>query len=301
MSVQFRGFDWNQARAFLATVEAGSLSAAARSLGLTQPTLGRQVAGLEQDLGLLLFERVGRSMVLTQAGRELVEHVRGMGELASRISLTASGQSQSVEGLVRITASDIVSAYVLPPILERIAGLAPGIEIEVVASNEINDLMRREADIAIRHVSPAQPDLIAKRCPDTRARLYAASSYLDEIGRPASGADLAGAGFIGFSGRNDELIAELNTRGVPVTMRNFRWTTTSALVAWAMVRQGLGIAAMMEVAAVSCPDVEVVWPGFEPIPVAVWLATHRELRTSRRIRLVFDLLGEMLSEPRVMG
>lgn len=155
--------DWNHLRAFLATVESGSLSAAARSLGLTQPTLGRQVAALEQELGVLLFERLGRSLVPTLAGRELFESARSMGEAASRLSIIASGQSQSIEGLVRITASDIVAAHILPPILKRLNEVAPGIVVDVVADNDVRDLMRREADIAIRHVRPEQPDLIARR------------------------------------------------------------------------------------------------------------------------------------------
>lgn len=289
-----RQFDWNQMRAFLATVESGSLSAAARQLGLTQPTLGRQVSALELELGVMLFERVGRSLVLTQAGHELAGHVRAMGEAAERIALAASGQSQSVEGLVRITASDVMAAYVLPAILARLRAEAPGIVVDVVASNEITDLMRREADIAIRHVRPDQPDLIARRCPDAAAQVYGATTYLDRIGRPRTAAELARADFIGFTNRNDEMIAELNARGLPVTAQNFRRTTGSGLVAWEMVRQGLGIGVMMTEAAAMAPGVEVALPSFEPIPVPMWLATHRELHTNRRIRMVFDLLVETL-------
>ncbi|MDH5452601.1 MAG: LysR family transcriptional regulator, partial [Paracoccaceae bacterium] len=149
MNDSLNTFDWNHMRAFLATAEGGSLSAAARALGQTQPTLGRQVAALEAQLGIMLFERVGRSLALTQSGRDLLEHVRSMGEAANRISLAASGQSQSIEGRVRITASDIMSAYVLPPVLRHLRQLAPLLDIDIVAANDIRDLMRREADIAI--------------------------------------------------------------------------------------------------------------------------------------------------------
>lgn len=285
--------DWNQLHAFLATVETGSLSAAARELGLTQPTVGRQVAALEQDLGVLLFERVGRSLSLTSAGRELFESARSMSEAASRLSIIASGQSQSIEGLVRITASDVVAAYTLPPILKRLHETAPGIEVDIIAANDVRDLMRREADIAIRHVAPEQPDLIARRCRGTTARLYAASSYLDAHGRPADGAGLATADFIGYS-EADGLVGELNARGIPVTRANFRWTTQSLVIAWEMIRQGMGIGVMFRDAADRAPGVEPVLPDLPPFEVPVWLAVHRELHTSRRIRLVFDLLAETL-------
>jgi DNA-binding transcriptional LysR family regulator len=285
--------DWNQLHAFLATVETGSLSAAARELGLTQPTVGRQVAALEQDLGVLLFERVGRSLSLTSAGRELFESARSMSEAASRLSLIASGQSQSIEGLVRITASDIVAAYALPPILKRLHETAPGIEVEVIAANDVRDLMRREADIAIRHVPPDQPDLIARRCRGTTAHLYAATSYLDGRGRPTTGADLAEVDFIGYS-ETDGLVGELNARGVPVTRRNFRWTTGSVVIAREMIRQGLGVGVMFRDAAEGVAGIEPVLPELPPFEVPIWLAVHRELHTSRRIRLVFDLLAETL-------
>lgn len=285
--------DWNQLHAFLATVETGSLSAAARQLGLTQPTVGRQVAALEQDLGVLLFERVGRSLSLTSAGRELFESARSMSEAASRLSLIASGQSQSIEGLVRITASDIVAAYALPPILKRLHEMAPGIEVEIIAANDVRDLMRREADIAVRHVLPEQPDLIARRCRGTTAHLYAATSYLESRGRPTTGADLAEADFIGYS-QTDGLVGELNARGVPVTRRNFRWTTSSVVIAWEMIRQGLGVGVMFRDAAHGVAGIEPVLPELPPFEVPIWLVVHRELHTSRRIRLVFDLLAETL-------
>lgn len=286
-------FDWNQVRAFLATVETGSLSAAARSLGLTQPTLSRQVAALERDLGVMLFERIGRSLTLTAAGSELVAAVRDMGDAARRVSLAASSQSQSIAGLVRISASDVVAAYLLPAALERLQAIAPSIQIEIIASNAVSDLMRREADIAIRHVRPTQPDLVARRCPDTTARLYAATSYLDHHGRPRSGADLAEASFIGYTDAGG-LVSELNARGLPITGSNFRWTTGSVVVAWEMIKQGLGPGVMFSLVADGTPDIEPVLPDIDPFPVPMWLATHRELHTSRRIRLVFDFLADTL-------
>lgn len=296
MSDRTPSFDWNQIRAFLATIETGSLSGAARSLGLTQPTLSRQVAALERDLGVMLFERVGRSLVLTSAGSDLAASVRDMGEAARRVSLAASSQSQSIAGLVRISASDVVAAHLLPAALRQLHEIAPSIQIEVVASNAVSDLMRREADIAIRHVRSTQPDLVARRCPDTTARLYAATAWLDRHGRPRSGADLADAALIGYTQTGD-LVAELNARGLSVTEANFKWTTGSVVAAWQMIRQGLGPGVMFSLVADADPGVELVLPEIDPFPVPMWLATHRELHTSRRIRLVFDFLVDTLTGP----
>lgn len=294
MNWQAVSFDWNQARAFLVTAEEGSLSAAARALGLTQPTLGRQVSALEEKLGVTLFERVGHSLALTQSGLELLDHVRTMGEAAGRVSLTASGQSQAIEGQVCITASDAMSAYHLPIVLKQLREIAPSIEVEVFASNTVRDLTRREADIAIRHVRPVQPDLIAKLVRETSARLYASTAYLDVHGRPSSPSELSDAVFIGFE-HSDRLLAGLNALGLALTKSNFKLITNSGVAGWEMVKQGLGIGVMVEEIAALTPGVECVLPQLDPIPVPIWLTAHRELHTSPRIRLVFDLLAESLS------
>lgn len=295
MNWQRVAFDWNQAKAFLATAETGSLSAAARALGLSQPTLSRQVAALEADLGVALFERLGRSLALTGPGLELVEHVRTMGEAAGRVSLAAAGRAEAIEGRVAISASDVVAVHQLPPILARLRREAPGIEIEVVAANEISDLQRREADIAIRHVRPEQPDLVARLVRETTAHLYAASSYLDAHGRPATPDDLRDTTFVD-PGRPERIIAALDGLGVRVSRSQFRLRSQSGVVYWEMVRRGLGMGLMSRDVAACCREVEQVLPDLPPIAMPVWLVTHQELRTSRRIRLVFDLLAEAIAE-----
>jgi len=287
-------FDWNQARAFLATAEEGSLSAAARALGLTQPTLGRQVAALEDALGVLLFERVGRTLSLTQSGLELLDHVRAMGEAAGQLSLTASGQSQTIEGQVVITASDLLSAKWLPGILKQLRERAPGIEVEIVASNAVRDLRRREADIAIRHVRPEQPDLIAKLVRETTGHLYASTEYLDRHGRPRTPEDLSNADFIGTEDP-DRMIPILNGLGLSLTRRNFKLTSANGVVMFELVRQGLGIGPMVKENAETTPGLECVLPDLDPIPIPIWLVTHRELHTSRRIRLVYGFLADALA------
>jgi len=166
-------FDWNKARAFLVTAEEGSLSAAARALGMAQTTLGRQVDGLERELGIVLFERVGRGLTLTPSGIELLEHVREMGAAAGKVSLSALGQSQAIEGRICISASETYATVLLPAIIAKLRLQEPGIEVEIVVANHASDLRRREADIAIRNFRPTEPDLIAKKIGDAHAVLYA--------------------------------------------------------------------------------------------------------------------------------
>jgi DNA-binding transcriptional LysR family regulator len=289
------GFDWNQARAFLVTAEEGSFSAAARALGMTQPTLGRQVAALEQELGVTLFERVGTKLELTSTGLELVEHVRAMGDAANRVSLTATGQSASVVGTVCITASEVIAAYMLPPILGRLRLEHPGIELEIVVSNQARDLHRREADIAIRNFRVSQPDLVARKIKDSRAHMYASPAYLDRIGHVSSLEDLAKAELFAFD-RTDLMIDGLKALGVEVTRRQFPIVTANHLVQWELCKQGVGICLIMEEIGDAEPRVQRVLPSMPPIPIPVWLVCHRELRTSRRIRLVFDRLADDLAQ-----
>lgn len=289
-------FDWNRARAFLVTAEEGSLSAAARALGMAQPTLGRQVSALEAELGVALFERTGRGLALTPSGLELVEHVRMMGDAATRVSLTASGQSQSVEGSVCITASEVTSAFVLPPIVERLRRAEPGIMVEIVASNALRDLRRREADIAIRSVRPTDPDLVARRLRDDTAHLYASESYLARTGELANAEALSRAEFIGFE-NNEPFLNGLNALGLSLSAGNFTVLCGSHLVQWELVRQGLGIGVMITVAGDADPLVRRAAPWLPAFEFEVWIAAHREVNTSRRVRLVFDWLIEELRKP----
>lgn len=288
-------FDWNQTRAFLVTAEEGSLSAAARALGLTQPTLSRQVAALEDRLGVMLFERAGKALILTDAGRGLLEQARAMGEAANRVSLIASGQAQSIDGDIRITATDLMSVHVLPPILHELRHLAPGLRVEVIAANDIQDLMRREADIAIRHVRPDQPDLIARLVREGRASLYAAHSYVSDRGRPETTADLMRHEFVGFD--TAEQMARVYAEfGIPFPVEGIRVTSHSGVMGWELIRQGFGIGLMDDEIASATSEVTRLLPEVPPIRYPVWLTTHRELHTSRRIRLVFDLLAKKLAE-----
>lgn len=275
------------------TAEEGSLSAAARALGMTQPTLGRQVAALEQELGVALFERVAHGLRLTPGGLELVEHVRAMGEAANHVSLTASGQSQSIEGTICISASEVYAVFILPPIIARLRQREPKIKIEIVASNGVSDLRRREADIALRNFRPTQPELIAKKIKNVSARLYATPQYLESLGSPAVPEDLNHADFISFDSTG-MLIQGLNALGLSLSNDNFPIMTESYLTHWALVKQGLGIGIMPEDVGDAEPAVKRALQMLEPIHFPIWLTAHRELKTSRRVRVVFDLLAAEL-------
>jgi DNA-binding transcriptional LysR family regulator len=286
-------FDWNKARAFLVTAEEGSLSAAARALGMAQPTLGRQVDGLEQELGIVLFERVGRGLTLTPSGLELLEHVRDMGEAAGRVSLTALGQSQALEGTICISASETYAAVLLPPIIAKLRKMEPGIQVEIVVANHASDLRRREADIAIRNFRPTEPDLIAKKIGDADAVLYATPDYIAEIGNPTKPYDLRHAEFVNMD-HSGMMLKGLNTLGLGLTGANFPLLTESYLVMWELVRQGAAIGILDAHIGDADPVVRRVLPDLEPLVFPIWLVSHRDLTTSRRIRMVYDFLAEEL-------
>lgn len=288
------GIDWNLARAFCVTAEAGSLSAAARQLGLTQPTLSRQVSALETELGVALFERVGRRLVLTATGSTLLEHARIMGEAADSLALAAAGQSQDVTGRVCITATDAVSTHMLPGIVEHVRRLAPELTIAIVATDSIADLRRREADIAIRHVRPTEPELIGRLVTETTAHFYASQTWVARHGAPRSVADLSTADLLAFE-PVDRFVGHLNDAGIPARIDQCRIVSASAVVLWEMLRRGLGIGMMLREIGERTPGLVRLMPDLPGTPVPFWLVTHREVRTSRRVRLVFDAIAAVLS------
>ncbi|MDP3415953.1 LysR family transcriptional regulator [Falsiroseomonas sp.] len=296
MDLNATQLDWNRIRAFLATAEAGSLSAAARALGLTQPTLGRQIAALERDLGVALFERAGRGLVLTPTAGALLEHVRMMGDAAGRLALAATGQSQRIEGPIRITATEACAAHILPPIIARLRAAHPGITVEIRAINRTADLLRREADIAIRNFDPREPELIARKVGEDRGRPYATPGYLANLGHPRGWDDLARAQFVGF-GETSDFIEGMRALNLPVTAQQLPVQVDSHLVHWELVKQGAGIGFATEAVGDAEPRVCRVLPEAPPIVFPIWLVTHRELHTSRRVRVVFDFLADALASP----
>ena len=216
-----------------------------------------------------------------------------MGEAANRVSLSASGQSQTIEGPISITASEVNSAFLLPPILERLRSRHPGVDVKIVASNAVRDLRRREADIAIRNGQPSDPSLVRKRLRDTPASLYATRGYLNRIGNPTTAADLSRADFVGLTD-DDRFMNGMNALGFDLRPKNFPIRTENHLVLWELVKNGLGIGIIIDEVGDLEPLVERVLPSMAPIPVPMWLVAHREVHTSRRVRTVFDLIAEHL-------
>ena len=286
--------DWNQLKAFLETAETGSLSAAARKLGLTQPTLSRQVAAIEQRMGVTLFERVGKAMALTPTGLDLLEHARAMGAAAQALRLAASGRSQSVGGVVSVSATYGAAAYFVAPLVRKLREKEPTIAIEVIASDAISDLLRREADIAVRHVKPDQPDLIARFVREATANFYASEDWVRVHGHPRHAEEAAHLPFVGAD-RSGHFLAFLHQQGLPLSEANFSCYADHSMAQWSLVRHGMGIGAMVDEIARDTPGIVRVLDEVPPVRFPIWLVTHRELRTSRPIRVVFEALAQGLA------
>lgn len=285
-------FDWTRARAFLASAETGSFSAAAREIGVSQPTVSRQVAALEDELGLVLFERTGRNLQLTAAGAALVPHVRGMQRSATAFGLAADSQVETVAGPVSISCSDLVAVELLAPAVGSIVERFPALEIQLVTTNAVSDLARREADIAVRHVRPEQGDLVARRLPDRRAGLYGSPAYVEATGPYRTTEDLRRARIIGFD-KAEVMVAALARMGLPVHPASFPVAVSSSLVQRDLARRGVGLCFLMTEGG---DDLVPVLPDEVRLPVALWLVCHQELRTTSRYRVVFDALAAELGD-----
>jgi len=289
-------FDWNHIRAFLVTAEEGTLSAAAKALGLTQPTLSRQVSALETELCITLFERVGQRLVLTNSGLELLEHARGMGDAALTFSLAATGQSQKIAGSVIVSAGELTAAYMLPKIIAKLRQEEPGIDIEVVVTNEASDLKRREADIAIRSFHPTQNDLIAKKIGEEVIWLYGTQEYLDQLPTITNFSELNDIQIIGFD-RSSSLTGVLNKQNWKLSKKNFSLITSFQLLQLALCKEGQGLIFFPEQMGDIEPNLVRAYEHLGPImTLPVWLVCHQELRTSLRVRRVFDFIATELSE-----
>jgi DNA-binding transcriptional LysR family regulator len=286
--------DWNQLKAFLETAETGSLSAAARKLGLTQPTLSRQVAAIEQRMGVTLFERVGKAMALTPTGQDLLAHARAMGAAADALQLVASGRSKAVGGVVSVSATYAMAAYFLAPLVRQLREKEPNIAVEVIASDALSDLLRREADIAVRHVKPDQPDLIARFVREATAHFYASEDWVRVHGHPRRAEEAARLPFVGAD-RSGHFLAFMRQQGLPLSEANFSCYADHSMAQWSLVRHGMGIGAMADEIARDTPGMVRVLDEVPPIRFPIWLVTHRELRTSRPIRVVFDALAKGLA------
>ena len=287
-------FDWGYTRAFVAVAEHGSLSAAAKVLGMSQPTVGRQIQALESELSVRLFARAGRRLSLTEAGLDLLEHAKEMAHAADRFALAAAGRQASIAGVVRITASEVVATYTLPLILTNLRRAEPEIEVELVASNASDNLLTREADIALRMYRPTQLDVITKHIRDIELGAFAAHDYLERNGEPTTPEDLFDHDVVGYD-RDETLIKGFRDfGGASVSRRFFPLRTDNHVVMWQMVVHGYGIGFTQVPIATAEPRVRRVLPSLALPALPLWLTAHAELRTNRRIRRVFDFLAERL-------
>ena len=287
-------FDWDRIRAFLAVMDHGSLTKAARELGISQPTLGRHVQALEDTLGVVLFERTGRVLVPTDVAHDLEAHGRVMEEAAAQLGATAEGRSAQLDGTVRLTASENVASFLLPPILQRLMDHHPSIEVELVATNESQNLLVRDADIAIRMVEPTQQDLMAKRIGELRTGLYAHASYLERHGAFERIEDMHQHRILGYD-RSPLMLHAMRSMGLSVDRSFFSFRCDNQNVHVHLLAAGGGLVATMSRIAEGLPGVVRVLPSLRLPPLPVYLVAHRELRTSVRIRTVFDQLADELA------
>ncbi len=286
--------DWTLVQSFLAVAEEGSLSGAARRLGMTQPSLGRHVKLLEEALGVTLFTRAAHGLELTETGESLLAPARDMLAASNRLSLVAEGHSERLSGTVRITASEVVSHYHLPRIFAAIRMQEPEIQLELVPSDTTENLLFREADIAIRMYRPTQLDVVTKHVGDMSVGLYAAKSYIARKGRMAQLEDVWNHDFIGFD-KSDLIIRLFREMGLEVDRNFFPVRTDAQTVYWELVRAGAGIGAMQSVLGDAEPVLERLEVDIPLPPMPVWLTAPEVLRGNPRIRRVYDLLAEAMA------
>jgi DNA-binding transcriptional LysR family regulator len=284
-------FDWTLVRSFLAALEQGSLLGASRVIGASQPTVGRHISELESQLGVVLFERTGRGLQPTDMAIRLADSARSMEAGALQLQRSVSGADAGASGTVRITASQPVACVLLPPLLAKLQLLLPAIQIELVASNEVSNLLRREADIAIRMVQPDQSSLIAKRIGKVTLGVYAHRDYLQRRGSPQHASDLLEHTLIG-SDRSEDILRGFAAMGYPLTREYFAFRSDDFLACWQALRSGVGIGFVADYLARTDTRIVRLLPSLKITPVPMWLAVHREIRTSKRIRAVYDFLGD---------
>ena len=287
--------DWSLLRSFLAVVETGSLSAAATRLAMTQPTLSRHIRELEATIGVGLFTRSARGLDPTEAALGLADDARAMGEAAQALTLKAQGRSQQLTGTVRITASVVVASLMLPPILAELRRAEPNIQIELVASDLAQNLLRRDADIAIRMFEPTQGALIARKLGEAPIALFGHQSYVAWRGRMETADDLLKHDVIGFD-RSDVIIKGYAANGLATTRESFPVRCDDQIVYWNLLMAGAGLGFAQVPLASRYPELERMPIPFPIPPMPVWLVLHEEVRSNARVRRVADHLSAALAD-----
>ncbi len=285
--------DWSLIQAFLAVAESGSLSAAGRQLAASQPTLGRRIRRMEEALGLELFHRRAHGLVLSDAGRRILPAAEAMHQAAGQMALAVAGQDQRLEGDVRITASQVVSHFILPPILADLRAAEPGIHIDLVPSDSSQNLLFREADIAVRMYRPDQLDVITSHVTDLPVGIFAARSYLARRGTPRRVEDLRAHDLVGFD-RDDRIIRGMARMGMQVTRDCFVLRTDDQAAYWHLVRAGAGIGFGQVVMLEDEPELVRLFEDLPIPPLPVWLTAHEAMGRVPRIRRVWEALARGL-------
>jgi DNA-binding transcriptional LysR family regulator len=286
-------FDWSLIRSFLAALDAGSLLGGARALNTSQPTLGRHIAELEAQLGLVLFERTGRGLIPTAVALQLETSARAMETASLQLARNVTGSQKRVSGTVRITASQPVACYLLPPLLADMRLALPEIQVELESSNAVSNLLRREADIALRMVRPDQSTLVAKKMGVVRVGAFASTAYLTRMGVPRLPQDLFDHELIGYDTLED-IVRGFRQFNEAITREAFALRSDDLIVFSQAVKAGLGIGFLADYVVRGDPNVQQVLKDM-PLPeLPMWLTVHREIRTNARIRAVFDFLAKAL-------
>ena len=293
--MDLRNFDWTLVRSFLAVLDAGSLMGAARQLQAQQPTLSRHVAELESQLGTPLFERTGRGVTPTTAALAIADAARQMQTAAEALSRTLTGSREATAGTVRVTASQVAASWLLPPVLLALQKAEPGIAIELVSSNRIENLLRREADIAVRMQRPTQESVVARKLGDVGLGAYAHTSYLAIAGAPRKPEDLFAHRLIGYD-RDDTVLRGFARMGVHAEKSVFALRCDDQVAYSHLVNAGAGIGFMSHYTARALPGLERVLPQLKLPPLPCWLAVHREIRSSKVVRRVYDFLAEAIPQ-----
>jgi DNA-binding transcriptional LysR family regulator len=287
--------DWDLWRSFLAVLDAGSLSGAARSLNIAQPTVGRHIEALEAALGAgPLFTRSPGGLRPTRAAEALGPHARAMATAAETLVRTASGDAEQVRGVIRLTASEIAAAHVLPPMLTSFREAWPAVDLELVASNRMEDLLHRDVDIAVRMARPTQDALFARRIGAIRLTFYAHRSYLQRHGEPRTIDDLRGHTLIGFD-RVRPIPSAIRQIDFEVTRDLFALRTDSEVTQLALMTAGFGICPCQRQIAARDPNLVPLLEGVFGFELEVWVVMHEDLKTDRRMRLMFDHLARELA------
>jgi DNA-binding transcriptional LysR family regulator len=286
-------FDWALVRSFLAVLDAGSLMGAARRLNAQQPTLSRHVAELEAQLGTPLFERTGRGVTPTAAALAIADAARQMEAGALTLSRSLATARNAETGTVRITTSEVAATWLLPPLIAQLQAQEPGIAVELVASNQLTNLLRREADIAVRMVRPAQASLVARKLGDIPIVAAAHRDYLARFGTPRRPEELAGHRLIGFD-RDEGILKGFAQMGMPLTREHFALRTDAQIAYGQLVAAGAGIGFVASYVMRHWPGVVPLLPQLAIPPLPCWLAVHREIRASRLVRRVYDFLAEAI-------